>query len=203
MQTKTIFNNLYTSKYFKNLPDFKQQRTQQFITLALTLFAIAFFGIFAITPTLTTIGNLQKQKEDNAFVEQRLDQKKANLVQLSQKYIAIQSDLPLIMNAIPKTPHVPQLTGQFYALSKNTNIQLTRIQIFDVDLTKTQEGLQQYSSFGFSLDARGNYDNLMQYVASLTNFDRIITIDNISLAKGPEKDSNLKLNMRGKAYFKN
>ena len=202
MQTKTIFNNLYTSKYFKNLPDFKKQRTQAFITIALTLFALSFFGIFAITPTLSTIANLQKQKDDNSFVEEKLDEKSTNLAQLVQKYAALQNDLPYVLRAIPLSPQVPTLTGKLYALGKNASVQIVRIQTFDVELAKKQEGLQRFSSFGFSLDVSGNYSDLIRYVTSLTNFDRMITIDSITLTKGTDKNTLLKLSIRGKAYFK-
>jgi hypothetical protein len=69
MKTNNIFANLYTSKYFEKLPDFKEKKIQAFITIALTLIALSFFAIFAINPTLSTIANLQKQSEDT-FVEQ-------------------------------------------------------------------------------------------------------------------------------------
>lgn len=200
METKSIFNNVYTSKYFANLPDFKQQRAQSLLTLTFTLVALAVFGIFAITPTVTTILQLQKQKEDNTFIEEKINQKKTNLVALSQSYAALEPDLPFVLNAIPKTPDIPNLTGKLYALGKNANVTVTRIQSSEVELTKSQEGPQQFSSFPITIEATGSYPALKQYIDSLGDFDRIITISSIAITKG--QTGVLKLNIQAKAYFK-
>lgn len=200
MQAKTIFNNLYTSKYFANLPEFQQKRTQAFITLTLTLIALSFFGLFAIMPTVSTIANLQKQKEDNAFVEKKLLEKKGNLGTLSQAYIAIQSDLTYVYAAVPKNPEIPKLSGQLFALGNKAHIEISRIQSSEVELTKTQEGVQQFSSFPISIETTGTYENLKTFLDSLTTFERIITIDSITVSKG--ENGLLKMTIQAKGYFK-
>lgn len=202
MQTKTIFNNLYTSKYFEKLPDFKEKKIQAFITIALTLVALSFFGIFAISPTVSTIVNLQKQSEDNTFVEQKLDLKLTNLRTLTQNYQTIEPDLPYIYNAIPKTPEVPQFMGQLAALGTANSITITRLQTFEVDLTKVQGSMEKFSTVGFAIEAEGSYTNLINYINTLANFQRIVILEAISLSKGNERNTNIKLSIRGKSFFK-
>lgn len=202
MGTKSIFNNLYTSKYFDKLPDFKEKKIQAFTTIVLTLIALSFFGLFAISPTISTIANLQKQSEDNVFVEQKLDQKLANLRILTEKFNALQPNLTPVYNAVPKSPEVPQFMGQLSALASKNDINLTRAQTFEVDLTKIQEGVQKYSTFGFLLEAQGSYPNILAYIKDVTNFQRILLIDSISLSKGKENNADLKLSIRGKTFFK-
>ena len=202
MKTNNIFANLYTSKYFEKLPDFKEKKIQAFITIALTLIALSFFAIFAINPTLSTFANLQKQSEDNTFVEQKLDVKFSNLNTLTESYKSIEPELSYVYNALPKTAEVPSLIGQFATLGTQNNVIVSRVQIYEVDLTKTQEGAQKFSTVGFSIEAQGTFINILKYINSVTDFERIVTIDTISLSKGTEKDANLKLSIRGKAYFK-
>lgn len=202
MKTNNIFANLYTSKYFEKLPDFKEKKIQAFITIALTLIALSFFAIFAINPTLSTIANLQKQSEDNTFVEQKLDVKFSNLNTLTESYKSIEPDLSYVYNALPKTAEVPSLIGQFATLGTQNNVIVSRVQTYEVDLTKKQEGAQKFSTVGFSIEAQGTYTNILKYINAVTDFERIVTIDTISLSKGTEKGANLKLSIRGKAYFK-
>lgn len=202
MQTKSIFENLYTSKYFSNLPDFKEKKTQAFITIALTIFALSFFGIFAINPTISTIANLQKQKEDNTLIEKKLDDKRENLAKLSTTYTTLEADLPYVFAAIPKNPDIPNLTGQIYSLGKTANITINRIQTTKVELTKKQEGTQDYSSFIFTIDASGSYPNLKQFIDSLADFNRIITLDSIAINKSSDENTGLLMIIQGKAYFK-
>jgi len=80
MQLK--INNLFRKiekekydKYFELVPNFKQEKTQKFTTVILTLIAFAILLIFAINPTLSTIANLQKQLDDAKFIKEKLDQK--------------------------------------------------------------------------------------------------------------------------------
>lgn len=201
MQTKNIFQNLYSSKYLQNLPDFKEKKTQAFTTLVLTLIAISVFTIFAISPTLSTIANLQKQQEDNSFVEKKLQEKLRNLVILQNQYNLIQRDIPFVFDAIPKQPNVPSFIGQLSALATQKQVQVSRLQSFPVELSKNIAPAK-YGSFVFSIDVAGSYPNLLAYLDAITKFQRIITIDTISIYKGDEKIPVLHLQVRGKAYFK-
>lgn len=57
-------------KYLQLLPNLKGEKTQKFTTLILTFFALSFFGLLAINPTISTISELNKELEDNKFVDQ-------------------------------------------------------------------------------------------------------------------------------------
>ena len=82
------------SKLFLSLlPTLKEKKMRQFTTLALTFITIAFFGFFAITPTVNTISELQKQLDDSNFVNDALQKKIANLTTLQTTYTQIQPDL--------------------------------------------------------------------------------------------------------------
>ena len=87
IQTNSLFKKLQQKKYFQMLPDFKEERTRKFTTLVFTLLALSFFGLFAISPTLSTIANLNKQLSDNEFVDSQLQNKINNLYTLQQDYV--------------------------------------------------------------------------------------------------------------------
>ena len=68
----TVIKDNPKNRYFLALELFKKDRTQKVTTLAMTLIALSFFGLFAINPTLSTISRLQKELEDAKFVDQHL-----------------------------------------------------------------------------------------------------------------------------------
>ncbi|HKC14466.1 MAG TPA: type 4a pilus biogenesis protein PilO [Patescibacteria group bacterium] len=187
-------------KYFQFLPDLKGERTQKFTTLILTFFALSFFGLFAINPTLSTIAELNKKLEDNKFIDEKLGQKIANLTALQQKYANLQPDLPIIFAAIPKSPEVPIFAALVQAIASNQNITIETLQTFPVDVN-TNQNPRQYSSFSFALTADGSYNDLSNFLSSLTSMQRIVQIDIISLTKKTGTSNSLQLTLKGKTFF--
>lgn len=180
------------------LPSIKEEKTQAFTTIAFTLLALSIFGFFAINPTVSTIVNLQKQLEDNTLVDQQLQQKITNLSSLQQQYNVISNDIPIVLNVIPQDPLIPSAVGKIQALATKSNAEIQRVQVFQVELPK--KGVGNYS-FVFTVDAQGDYKDLINFMNSFSDFDRLITIDSFSLAQNTEKN-NYKINIKGKIYFK-
>jgi len=192
------------SKYLAFMPDIRQEKTKKFTTIVLTLIASIILGLFAISPTLSTIANLQKQIDDDTFVNQKLQQKISNLSTLQQKYASIQNDLPIITDAIPTSTQIPLLVAQIQTLAKNANLKLVNFQTFEVDLSKEKATNENYSSFEFGLSAEGTYQQITDFLNNMVNFQRIITITNISISKPNDATSSdsLQLNIKGVAFFK-
>lgn len=198
-RNKSFFQDFYKNKI---PPQFKEKKVLDLTSVALTLIAFSLFGVFAISPTLSTIAQLQKQLEDNKLVDDRLEKKINNLGILQQKYNLLQNDLQIVYAAIPEKSTTPLFLGQIQNISQETNVALSGLQTSEVELSKTDEGLQKYSSFDFSLEVQGSYENVSDFLNNLANFERIADLDVISINKKAGKTSEFKLNVKGKAYFK-
>ncbi len=195
--------NKELEKLYKTFAPFlKEEKAQKFSTILLTLGALSLFGIFAINPTITTIVHLQKQLSDSQFVEEKLQEKISSLNKLQIEYTQLKEVLQTtVLTAIPEKPTVPLFTAQLQGIAKTNGISITRLQIFQVELSKQTKKQESYGSFEFALDLKGTQDNLTTFLSSLTNFERIVSISNISFGDVREKD-NLQLSLQGKAYFK-
>lgn len=181
------------------LPNFKEERTQKFTTIILTVLALSFFGVFAISPTISTIVGLRKELDDSTLVENKLEEKINNLSDLQKKYVLLQSDLPSILGAIPKTPDVPLLAAQIQALAKDKNASINNFQSFEVSIQNTASQ-RNFSSFSFALSVDGAYNDLYKFLSSLSNLQRVVSIDLISLTKKTGSDQ-VEMSLRGKAFF--
>lgn len=199
---KIFKNNLFKKPKidFKFLPDFKEERTQKFTTIILTLAALSFFGLFAINPTLSTIAQLNKQLNDSNFVKQKLEQKINNLTTLQQKYVALQSVLPTILASIPKDPQVPIFAAQVQAVAGSSNVTIDNLQTFEVEVGQNTKQ-KQYSSFAFALTVEGSYNNLSNFLSGLSNMQRIVGIDILSLTKKTGGGTGLQLTLKGQTFF--
>ncbi|MDP2649894.1 MAG: type 4a pilus biogenesis protein PilO [bacterium] len=188
--------------YLAILPIFKEEKVQNFTAIVLTFLALSFFGLFAINPTLSTIAQLQKQLSDSKMVDQKLTEKISNLATLQKKYNLLEKDLYSVFLALPEKSNAPYLVGSIQALANKSNLRILRVQSFQVDLTKPKGLDLNYSSLAFSLEGEGkSYTDVANFMNTLLNFDRVVTIDMVSANSNPEKGT-LKVSIRGKAHFK-
>ena len=197
---KRLWQFPQAEKYLSTiLPRLQEKRMQSFTTLVLLFITLSFFGFFAISPTLSTIADLQKQISDQQFVDQQLQQKITNLSNLEVSYKKIQNDLPVLYAAIPKNPNVTVLIGQMQTIAQKANVTLINVQSLPVDVSQTTK--VQYNSFVFTLNVTGSYANISTFLQDVTSFNRIITLEAISLSQINNTD-NYNLSLRGDAYFK-
>lgn len=191
------------SKLFLSVvPAFKEKRVKQFTTLSLTFITIAFFGLFAISPTLGTIADLQKQLDDSQFVHNALQTKIANLTTLQTLYVQIQPLLDPVFTAVPQTPGIDSFVGQVHQIAQQDSVLLNRVQTFPVDLSPTALAKTKYLAYAFSIEAEADLPKLQKYIAQLGNFNRLITFDTINYTKAGKLDSTFRVTVRGSTYFK-
>jgi Tfp pilus assembly protein PilO len=200
--SKNLFRDIKKNKYFELLPDFKAEKTKKITTLILTLVALSFFGLFAISPTLSTIARLQKELEDNKFVDQQLQTKINNLSALQQKYSTIQGDLPFIYSSVPKSPEIPLLLAEIQGLTKQYNLKITSLQAFEAEVEKKQNDKKEYSSFMFGVSIDGSYDNIKNFINSIIKMQRIINVEVLSIGEKSGDTTDLQMHLKGTAFFK-
>lgn len=194
----TIIKTFSKKKYLDIFPKLKDARIQKVTEITLTFIAIPIFGLFAISPTLVTITQLRRKLADNQFVYKTLKEKNTNLNTLQIKYSQLQKDLPLIVSALPKDQQPTLFIAQLQGLAQKYNISLSGIQISKIDYFGPSKYANSY--FTFNLSGGGNYENALAFLTSVSNFDRVTTIDNISLGRGEKLSTQISI--AGKVYFK-
>ena len=200
---KSYFENLSATKYreyLKLLPNMQEEKTRSFVTLILTFGALSFFGIFAINPTLTTIANLEKQLSDDTQTDQQLKTKINNLSSLEQQYNLLGNDLTNILNAVPKSADVPLLSAQVAALGQKHNLSITSYTVDEVQLIAIPS-MPLTQSFVFTIQATGNYNDMLAFSDELDRLNRIVTVESMEIGRDTQTN-NLDLTLRGRQYFK-
>lgn len=183
------------------LPRLAEKKVQSYTTIVLSLVTIAFFGIFAIGPTLSTITDLQKQVDDSTFVDQQLGQKINTLTALQEAYTLLKPDLPVVFDAIPQQPDLALFVSQIQGIGKLTNVQVSNAQTLPVDVgNQTVSG--KFTTFAFSLDVNGTRQEVFDFLDKLTTYNRLVSIDILSLTSAQTTTDSYRVSVRGKAYFK-
>ncbi|MBI2028068.1 MAG: type 4a pilus biogenesis protein PilO [Candidatus Levybacteria bacterium] len=190
-------------KYLSSLPFFKEEKAQKITGIMLTLFALSFFGTFALNPTFSTIAKLRKEIKDNEFVNNQLNQKIGDINRLKVQYATLQEDLPIVFESLPKKADVPLLTAQVQSIALDSNIHIKKIQNFEVELFNDKKIDKKYYSFTFSIAGNGTYEDINRFISDLSSMKRIVSVDVLSVERSATQgNSSLDLDVNAIAFFK-
>lgn len=202
----TLLHNFSKEKYLayiRSLSSAHEKEIKTYATLILTLVAVSFFGIFAITPTLSTIFQLRKNLNDSKFLDTQLQTKITNLSKLQESYQSVGQDLPVIYAAIPQTPTTTKLTGQIRQLALDAGVNLFDISTQSVYIAKSGSAKSVLQPFIINLTARGDEEDLQKFAGMLINFDRIVTINFLTITLPQEKKAAYhQLTVQLTAYYR-
>ena len=176
-----------------------RQKAVAYMYLILSLFSLSFFGLFAIRPTVSTISTLRKQLAEDKQVLASLKTKNQALQQLGQEYSLIEDSLPLITNAIPESPRIPDLSRKLEILSNKNSLEVTKLDVGAIELYPAKKNKSPIFSYTFSIGVKGTEDDINTYIAQLTTIERIVTLDRITTGKS--QDEKFAASIAGRAFF--
>lgn len=169
---------------------YKKKKTRVYTSIILSIFTIAFFGFFAIRPTLVTIGGLLKEIKDKKEVVAQMDQKIDNLNRAQTNYARIENDLDLVKESLPLDPDLPILIKQLESLARLSSVTIESVRFDKTNLQgeiETEEG----QAASFSLGLAGDYENLKEFLKSLDTLRRIISVESFGFSSKTEEEVQL------------
>ncbi|MBI2034432.1 MAG: type 4a pilus biogenesis protein PilO [Candidatus Levybacteria bacterium] len=192
--------------YLKMQLRVRGEKTKDYSFIILTLFALSFFGLFVINPTISTITAIRKQLIDAKLLNEKLEKKIQVLDKLASQYNRLKNDTPFVLAAVPTEPEALPLLGKIVTIAQESNLTTSRLEVSKVELTKSEEKNRQ-GSFVFSVRVRGIYADLEHFLSRAILLDRIITIEQVSILREESAvslfDENTRiLQIKGRAYFK-
>ena len=180
----------------------KKQGKQKIITYLYVIFSLAavtFFGLFAIQPTLATISELHREKDDAEFTPQQLKTKNQSLQRLSGEYQQIEPDIDKLYEAIPTSPKVPELVRKIEILSNTNNLAIKSLTTGAIELYPTKRAGTQLFSYTVNISAIGSESSINTFIQELINIDRIVSIERLS--SGTAENNLFSATITGRAYF--
>lgn len=191
------------SRYFTYIkPITKLPIIKTYGSIIFTLIIITVFIFFAIKPTIETILVLQKKLEDSNQVLKKVNQKASDLSSGKANFEKLPSNIKSkIVTAIPDTAHLKSVIQTLEQTAKNHEASISALQIQPIVLvTKTSNQLGTLSEISFTFNIEGSYEKLISILQDLKSSARLISVDNLSLAKLSE-GSGLIMSITGKAYY--
>ena len=161
--------------------------------LFLTLLAISLFGLFAIRPTVKTIGNLIKEIEAKNETLKIMNEKVNNLNTAKDLYTKEASKIKLINDAVPNQPKPDILALQIEQLSLEKKVVINSMSIEGVKILGESDINKQ--DISLSLGITGAYFDLINFAEGLEELRRPIKYDAITLTSAAAKGDVLIMNL--------
>lgn len=199
MQGESKLVHTYKSYLAKKFKAQDKKKIAGSLYIVFSLFTLSVFGVFAISPSLSTVSNLQKQYDDNKIVLEALKTKRIALGSLYQEYTAISPGLFYVDSAIPSNAKIPLLTRQVETLVGSYNLTLKNLDFGTIELYPLGSNNSSIYSFNFNLQVEGDEKAVSSFVSDFIDFSRLISVDRMSFSK--TSDGLSTANIVGKAYF--
>ena len=183
------------------------------VFVVISFMTVSFFSMFAVRPTLTTIGQLIREIEDKRQIVERLDKKLSQLEQAQEEYVQIEDDSLLLWGAIPAEPQLSKFILQLEVLALQKNVNLVNFQIEPVTLlgipTKVAEkkagGEKGAPMVSVNITAGGSFEQVKEFVRMIERLERLMVVNEVNWSVGTpflkREGAEVTASIRGKVYF--
>ena len=166
---------------------------------------VSFFRIFALRPTLTTITSLQKAIVQQNQILDQMVQKIETIKTAKNNYLAINaSSRDQLDRLVPNDTALPSLIEELRAVARSYDASISGLQFESLDLDGKPTTLIKTPAekeILFTLNMKGSYTNLSQFIDSLTKIDRVITIESVTMRGTTDDQISMSINAKAH-YFK-
>lgn len=152
------------------------------LELVFTIAAVVIFALFAIRPTIQTMGKLIKELEDKEALYQKLNQKVAALESVSGQYQNNQERLLILDEVIPPTPHFEEALTIIEKLASEGQLTIISIQAKEVPKEPINDvSFEQKSrvSRPIVLTVTGDYPAIRELIEKIQNVRRALVVDTV------------------------
>ncbi len=173
---------------------YKRPEIKASLEVILSVFTITILIFAAIRPTLTNIVSLQKKIEDQEIVNKKADNKIAQLINAQKQLNTFRSSLTLYDAAVPDLFTYSEGAKRIEYLAKKNNLVIDSLSFQGYSLASGGKGAGDWGAKimkpsanilpdQISYSVSGQPQNVINFLKDVEKMDRLLSLDNISLAK--------------------
>ena len=154
-----------------------------FVEMLLTSAAIFMFSVFAIRPTLITIGSLTTEISEKQNTINTMDTKIANLIAAQDIYTQNSQTIALLNTAVPTDPSIDTYIKQIEVIATTHGVSVFDMNTGKIPLDATTTGTgDAEQKISFSVTFNGEYSNLLATLKDIENLRRPILMTTSALS---------------------
>ncbi len=153
------------------------------LELVFSILMVIVFALFAIRPTLVTMGDLLKEIDDKQKLNDALAQKVAALSTVQTTYLALQDRLAVLDKALPSSPHFQEALAIMEKLASDRNLTITDMSVKEIPREVDESTVDIHTatriSRPMSVTVVGDYPSIRQFVEDIRNVQRTMVVNSI------------------------
>ncbi len=177
--------------------------------IVLSLLTVSFFVVFAIKPSLAKIAELNKEIEVTENTLTRLKKKSVALTQVAKIWARVSGESQKIEKTIPLGPDYSYFVKEMEWVANQNKVRYVNgtftESLLKSDLLDPYQINQKLSPIEIKVNLRfeGDYAELLKTLNQLTNIDRLLEINTVSINQNDKKDKlgQLVMTLNGKIYY--
>lgn len=177
------------------------KKTFSFFAIGFTFITLAFFGVFAIRPTIITATTLIKNVDDLKKLNIEYENKINSLIRAQSEYEKIREDIPLINDVLPPNAAFSKVAINLEKYADQENITINQLQIDSVPISTPSSGTK-LEKYGFNINGFGSYSSIKAFTNHLINWKRLVNIKSIEFNQENSTSSGfLRFSLKGIIYY--
>jgi Tfp pilus assembly protein PilO len=152
------------------------------LELFFSVAAVIVFALFAIRPTISTMGKLIKELEDKQALNQRLAQKAASLLTAQGQYASLRDRVTVLDQVIPPTPRFEEALVIIEKIASEGQLTIVAMQAKEVPqepISDVPFSVKSRTSRPIVLTVTGDYPAIRQLIENIHNSRRALIVDTV------------------------
>ncbi len=175
---------------------------RMFVEMLLTSLAVFLFSVFAIRPTLVTIGGLTTEISEKQDTINTMDTKINNLIAAQDLYTKNNTTLALLDTAVPADPSIAQYIKQIESVASAHSVSVFTLNTNNIPIDTSSQVGGSEQKVTLSITFSGDYSSLLATLKDLESLRRpfLPTTNALSLDES-NTNSQLFLSVTGDAPY--
>lgn len=164
---------------------YRKPVTKVSLELFFSLFAIMFFTIFAIKPTLETIAGLIQEIEEKEQLDEQLQRKIAALSTAQDEYERLAPKIEFLDQAIPTQPQLVYSLKIIERAAAENNVVISSARLPEIpeekELNAISNSLERLDLY-LNVRILGDYPSMRDFVNTLQGYRRTFVVEEVSFS---------------------
>ncbi len=168
----------------------KKTKDYSFIIVFFLIFS--FFVLFVIRPNLTTVFNLQRERDQLAQLDQDYERAIFNIVSIQSSLERNRESFPLLNDAVPSAAQVNRVIDDITKIASSSSFDIKKIDINQISLKESTDKNKTHSYQVF-LESTADFNTARKFIDDLLQQRRLKTLQTLNFEQDNKESTQSSL----------
>lgn len=156
------------------------KKTKDYGFMIVFFLIFSFFVLFVIRPNLTTVFNLQRERDQLVQLDQDYERAIFNIVSIQSSLERNRESFPLLNDAVPSAAQVNRVIDDITKIASSSSFDIKKIDINQISLKESADKNEAHSYQVF-LESTADFNTTRRFINDLLKQRRLKTLKTLNL----------------------